>query len=62
MLKFDKGRHNDFVDTLANIARGMHTMMTGSRPKVMKPQPKVGTFAWVKQQAKSKSSFVRSEY
>lgn len=63
LLKFDKGRHNDFVDALANIARGLHTMYTGSRPKVQKPQPKVGTFAWVKDQAKKKSaSFVRSEY
>lgn len=63
MLKFDKARHDDFVDALANIARGLHTMQTGSRPKVSKPTAKVGTFAWVKEQSKKKNStFVRSEY
>ena len=65
LLKFDKARHDDFVDTLANIARSLHTMQSAPKERKVKPLPKVGTWAWVKEQHKREqrvTTFAGSDY
>lgn len=49
MLKFPNGRHDDFVDTLAFLGRGLPRLHGPSRNRATEKGPKVGTLAWVKQ-------------
>lgn len=54
LLKFDRGRHDDFVDALAHICRQLGRMQRASRPEnntVIEPKP--GTIAWIKWAAKA---------
>lgn len=48
MLKFPMARHDDFVDALAHLGRGLdrQTVATKALPKLT--GPKTGTLAWVK--------------
>lgn len=67
MLKFPKARHDDFVDTLANISRSLHKMHTAPRQQKKEQGPPVGSWSWVKKQAELKrkretASFARSDY
>lgn len=50
MLKFDSGRHDDFVDALAWIGLGLHREI-GKAVAEVKHKALVGTLAWIKQQA-----------
>jgi len=54
LMKFPTGTHDDFVDTLGHLGRGLAQMTRASAPKreVNKPKgPQPGTLAWVKHQA-----------
>ena len=49
LLKFDRGRHDDFVDTLAHVGRELGRLVKASRSKENAPsEPPPGTFAWIK--------------
>lgn len=48
MLKFPNGRHDDFVDTLAFLGRGLPRLVGPGAREAEKKQPEVGTLAWVK--------------
>ena len=63
MLKFDSGTHDDFVDAMANLGRGLRSMIkpTGSsQPKTN--IPKVGTLAWVKYASEQQKRMKRSAH
>jgi predicted phage terminase large subunit-like protein len=47
LLKFPFGAHDDFVDFLAHIGRGLSRTVAAT-PTTEKKTPKVGTFAWMK--------------
>jgi len=49
LLKFDRGRHDDFVDALSHIGRELGRMVKAQKPansNVVEPKP--GTIAWIK--------------
>lgn len=49
LLKFDKGRHDDFIDPLAHIGRQLGTIVKADKtPDPAAREPKPGTFAWIK--------------
>lgn len=49
LLKFDRGRHDDFVDPLAHIGRGLGRLVKGARTiKPPKQEPRPGSPAWMK--------------
>lgn len=49
LLKFDRGRHDDFVDPLAHIGRELGRMVRAQRrPDAERPEPKPGTIGWIK--------------
>lgn len=56
MLKFDSGTNDDFVDTIANIGRGLKKMIKPSSGTSEQKEkgPPVGTWAWVKKAAVEK--------
>lgn len=49
MLKFPRGRHDDFVDPLGHLGRGLGRLVRAA-PTVHKspPEPPTGTMAWMK--------------
>ena len=57
MLKFPHGKHDDFVDCLSLIGRGLVTLHGAAKPEAANDddRPKVGTFGWVKWAAKQDS-------
>lgn len=49
LLKFDRGRHDDFVDTLAHVGREIGRLVgapTAANENIKEPKP--GTMAWTK--------------
>lgn len=49
MLKFPNGKHDDFVDWLAWIGRGVHRVIHGAGPDEPTAKlPRVGTIGWIK--------------
>jgi predicted phage terminase large subunit-like protein len=49
LLKFDRGRHDDFVDTIAHIGRELGRLVAApmtSSENIIEPKP--GTMAWMK--------------
>lgn len=51
MLKFPRARHDDFVDALSHIGRGLGTIRKGAAQKTVETGPKTGTWGWMKSQA-----------
>ncbi len=54
LLKFDRGRHDDFVDALAHVGRELGRMQRASKPvnnNVI--EPKAGSIAWIKWASKA---------
>lgn len=54
LLKFPRGRHDDFVDFLAHIGMGLATQVGASPEPELPKGPKTGTLAWVKASSKRK--------
>lgn len=52
LLKFPRARHDDFVDALSGIGRGLGVLFGPSKAKVEKPANDVGTFGWIKRASK----------
>lgn len=53
LLKFPRGRHDDFVDALGHIGRGLGRLVKADATQApQSPEPPSGTFAWVKWAAK----------
>jgi predicted phage terminase large subunit-like protein len=52
LLRFPYGTHDDFVDFIANIGRGLARQVAATATRPRKEYPKVGTFAWVKWSSK----------
>jgi hypothetical protein len=49
LLKFDKGRHDDFIDPLAHIGRELGQIVRANKlPDPATREPRPGTFAWIK--------------
>lgn len=59
MMKFPHHRHDDFVDALAYIGLGLSTQVTASVSKPKSTLPKIGSLAWVKQDAKYRAGRAR---
>ncbi len=55
MLKFPRAAHDDFVDALSTIGRGLGTMIAPAPPKTQETGPRVGTFGWIKQASKDRA-------
>lgn len=51
LLKFPRARHDDFVDALSHVGRGLQTLRKGAAPKTQDTGPRTGTWGWMKQQA-----------
>ena len=52
LLKFPRGRHDDFVDFMAHIGMGLDKTVS-AQPEIPKDDgPKVGTWAWIKASAR----------
>ena len=54
MLKFPHGKHDDFVDALAHLGRGLRTMVRAAPETVVANEnrmPKPGTLGWIKKAA-----------
>lgn len=53
MLKFPHGKHDDFVDALAHLGRGLRVMVgaTAAAPANDTGFPKTGTLGWIKHAA-----------
>jgi predicted phage terminase large subunit-like protein len=55
MLKFPHGKHDDFVDALAHLGRGLRTMVRATAPDANAANenrmPKPGTLGWIKHAA-----------
>lgn len=54
-LKFPNGKHDDFVDTLAHIGLGLDRINRAPHTEAAKPQPRVGTFGWIKAASKAEA-------
>jgi predicted phage terminase large subunit-like protein len=52
LLKFPRARHDDFVDALATLGRGLPMLITAEKPKEENTGPLVGTFGWLKKASK----------
>jgi predicted phage terminase large subunit-like protein len=55
MLKFPHGKHDDFVDALAHLGRGLRTMFSAARdvaPANENAMPPTGTLGWIKKAAR----------
>jgi predicted phage terminase large subunit-like protein len=52
LLSFPRARHDDFVDALSAIGRGLGVMVRAAGPAKTNDGPKVGTFGWMKEAAK----------
>lgn len=63
LMKFPTGTHDDFVDALGHLGRGLSTMSRASeqRPNTDKKAPKVGTLAWVKEQSNRQARRERAQ-
>lgn len=48
LLGFPAARHDDLVDALALIGRGLHRMVGAAKTRELPQGPAVGTLAWVK--------------
>lgn len=49
LLKFPHAKHDDFVDAMSLIGRGLRTLYGAPKPEAANDdRPKVGTFAWIK--------------
>jgi len=59
LLKFPRAAHDDFVDALSTIGRGLGAMYAPPKPETVNTGPRVGSFAWVKQAAKDQSKAER---
>lgn len=51
LMKFPHARFDDFVDTTSLIGLGLGTI-SGRGKRFRKPEPKAGTFSWIKAQTK----------
>lgn len=51
MLKFPQARHDDFVDALGNIGRGLHRQVRAGTAKPKIVAPNVGTMGWLMKNA-----------
>ena len=54
LMKFPTGTHDDLVDALGHLGRGLSQMTSASKPKrdaAHLKRPATGTLAWVKQQS-----------
>lgn len=47
MLKFDNGSHDDVVDAMANLGRGLEKILRASVPKAKEKEYETGTYGWV---------------
>jgi predicted phage terminase large subunit-like protein len=59
LLKFPYGAHDDFVDALSTIGRGLGVLVAPAAPKTEDTGPKTGTFGWIKQSARIASRDAR---
>lgn len=48
LLKFPRARHDDFVDPLGHIGRGLGRLIKAVTPVKSTHEPPTGTFAWIK--------------
>lgn len=57
LLKFPHAKHDDFVDGLSLIGRGLRTMFAAAKPEAVNDdRPKTGSIAWIKWAAKIDSA------
>ncbi len=56
LLKFPRARHDDFVDALGTIGRGLGAMLGPAKPREEKKGPAVGSFGWMKTAAKRQAT------
>lgn len=54
VLKFPHGTHDDFVDALSTLGRGLGEMIAPSKPQTEATGPRIGTFGWIKTAAKER--------
>lgn len=59
LLKFPRGVHDDFVDALSTIGRGLGKMLTPEKPKTEHTGPRVGSFGWIKTESKERERVER---
>lgn len=52
LLKFPRARHDDFVDALSSLGRGLGVMTAAASPAPVQTGPKVGTYGWLKEASK----------
>jgi predicted phage terminase large subunit-like protein len=52
LLKFPRARHDDFVDALSTIGRGLGGLVKATAERPVDTGPKAGTWAWVKKASK----------
>jgi predicted phage terminase large subunit-like protein len=52
LLKFPRARHDDFVDAMSTIGRGLGVMVRAAADKPVAAGPRPGSWAWVKQSSK----------
>jgi predicted phage terminase large subunit-like protein len=55
LLKFPRAAHDDFVDTLATIGRGLGVIVAPAKPAEKPQGPAVGTWGWMKKAAKDQA-------
>ena len=55
LLKFPRARHDDFVDALSTLGRGLGVMVAPAAAVAPDTGPKVGTYGWLKAAAKHQS-------
>jgi predicted phage terminase large subunit-like protein len=56
LLKFPRARHDDFVDTLSSIGRGLDKLLSGKKTEAPKPEVQVGTMRWIKEESKRREA------
>lgn len=55
ILKFPRARHDDFVDALSTLGRGLGVMIAPAAPEQAKTGPAVGSFGWLKKASKEQT-------
>lgn len=52
MLKFDNGAHDDFVDAMSCLGRGLERILRASAPREKTKEYETGTYGWIKAAAR----------
>jgi predicted phage terminase large subunit-like protein len=56
MLKFPHAKHDDFVDFMSLVGRGLRTLLSAPKAVANDDRPKTGTIHWIKWAAKQDSA------